>query len=332
MKTSKTTTTPKTKRTKNRHQSDGSIVGAASTTTTGTCTNTILVDSVVKSFPSNSDEIGSGGRGGKNEKHNAISSLLTHYGSEMDIQNGIGVRTGSDSSGKGAAVDDDDGGDSADVTLFFGTLLDQTGLAIHMLSFLPPKNLARYRSVSKEFNKLCQAAIQNQPKKAFESKRELWTAVIWYCKDVTVTIDAKSERNKIDCIYSSVINKWNVSKVTDFSYVFADMVYFNEPINEWDLSNSRSMSSMFQNAKSFNQPLDSWDTSKVVDMSCMFDGAKSFNQPLNSWDTSKASDMEFMFRYAKSFNQPLDSWDTSQVAYAQDMFDGAYSYTHNRWL
>ena len=73
--------------------------------------------------------------------------------------------------------------------------------------------------------------------------------------------------------------------------------FFNKiNISEWDVSKVTNMSYMFNNARSFNQPLDKWNTSNVTNMSSMFRRAKSFNQPLNNWDTSKVADMNSIFK------------------------------------
>ena len=84
-------------------------------------------------------------------------------------------------------------------------------------------------------------------------------------------------------------------------------------ISNWDVSNVTDMSWMFEHAESFNQPLDKWNVSKVTNMHDMFWKASSFNQPLNNWDVSKVTDMHFLFKDESSFNQPLNNWDVSNV-------------------
>jgi surface protein len=48
------------------------------------------------------------------------------------------------------------------------------------------------------------------------------------------------------------------------------MFTFNEPIGSWDVSNVTDVSYMFDGAKSFNQNIGSWDVSSVTDMGSMF--------------------------------------------------------------
>ena len=45
---------------------------------------------------------------------------------------------------------------------------------------------------------------------------------------------------------------------------------FNQPLNKWNVSKVTDMSWMFENARSFNQPLNKWNVSNVTDMSEMF--------------------------------------------------------------
>ena len=98
-------------------------------------------------------------------------------------------------------------------------------------------------------------------------------------------------------------NTWDVTLVTDMSYLFYDMKNFNEPIDQWNTSEVTNMSNMFAGALSFNQPI-MMDTSKVTDMSNMFCAASSFNQPI-TMDTSKVTDMSGMFAGADAMTHPL---------------------------
>ena len=161
------------------------------------------------------------------------------------------------------------------------------------------------------------------------------------------------------------ISDWDVSNVTDMSYLFYDAESFNEDIGNWDVSKVESMGdmfakaksfnqdignwnvsgvsrkkpteyyspdgcmgSMFSGAESFNQDISNWDVSGVVNMFRMFDGAKSFNQDIGKWNVSNVEIFSHMFENAKSFNQNLKHWDLGKLESAEDMFIGADSYIY----
>jgi surface protein len=133
--------------------------------------------------------------------------------------------------------------------------------------------------------------------------------------------------------FNENINHWNVSTVTNMSYLFAggwngtslSSATFNQPLNNWDTGNVTNMSYMLYGASNFNQPLNTWDTSAVTNMSGMFQSTDyfsgmSFDQPLDGWDVSTVIDMSLMFAGATSFNQPINTWDTSAVTNMRGMF------------
>ena len=128
-------------------------------------------------------------------------------------------------------------------------------------------------------------------------------------------------KDEISCEHKyGHISNWNVSQVTNMSYMFCGATNFNQPLNNWDVSKVTNMSRMFYGATNFNQPLNNWDVSKVTDMSYMFFNATNFNQPLNNWNVSKVTGMYGMFGGATNFNQPLNNWDVSKVTDMESMF------------
>ena len=90
-----------------------------------------------------------------------------------------------------------------------------------------------------------------------------------------------------------LIADWDVSAITDMSWLFFNLKDFNADISSWDTSGVTGMYRMFRGAAVFNQPL-SFDTSSVTNMGEMFYGASAFNQPL-SFDTSSVTTMSHMF-------------------------------------
>ena len=80
------------------------------------------------------------------------------------------------------------------------------------------------------------------------------------------------------------IDKWDVSNVTDMSYMFYYCENFNGNLSDWDVSNVTNMSWMFYNCRKFNGKglgLENWNVSNVTDMDYMFDSCWSLIIP--SW-------------------------------------------------
>ena len=76
----------------------------------------------------------------------------------------------------------------------------------------------------------------------------------------------------------------DTSKITDMSHLFEPTLrggdqarFFFDGIETWDVSNVTDMSYMFCYAKNFNEPLNSWNVSKVKNMRGMFQFASSLN-------------------------------------------------------
>ncbi|CAD7969125.1 unnamed protein product [Amoebophrya sp. A25] len=152
--------------------------------------------------------------------------------------------------------------------------------------------------------------------------------------------------------------RWDVSSVTDMSYLFAGLEGFNEPIGSWDVSRVQNftgtffaarsfdqplgdwdtqsactMRDMFAQAAAYNQPIGSWNTERVKDLSGIFHGATAFNQEIENWSTSKVTDLARAFAMAEKFNQPLEKWDVSKVTSLGGVFSGAGAFNQplNAW-
>jgi surface protein len=96
----------------------------------------------------------------------------------------------------------------------------------------------------------------------FLSKVELKRAVDNYMtQDCANLTDCNVGQN-----YGWPMNAWCVSNVTDMSWLFYSMSYFNKNISSWDVSNVVNMDYMFYYAQAFNDDLSRWDVSNVVNM------------------------------------------------------------------
>lgn len=122
-------------------------------------------------------------------------------------------------------------------------------------------------------------------------------------------------------LFHGKIEYWDVSEVTDMSYLFFHAPSFNKPLRAWNVSKVTNMSYMFFHS-TFNQPIGNWNVSNVTNMAKMF-CFSDFNQPINSWNVSNVRNMYNMFEHTRYFNQALDRWDVSNVQYMERMFCNA---------
>lgn len=134
------------------------------------------------------------------------------------------------------------------------------------------------------------------PKSKYDLMKLINADISLSCIDTSLIIDMSRIFELDDRDDFSGIEKWNVSNVTDMSY-------------------------MFYNASSFNININSWDTSSVTNMSGMFSEAESFNQPLGKWNVANVENMSFMFYAAVSFNQNLDSWNIREKVINHSIFE-----------
>ena len=79
------------------------------------------------------------------------------------------------------------------------------------------------------------------------------------------------------------IGDWDVSSVTDMSYVF----YGNAEQGNY-----------VHGAERFNGDISKWDVSRVTNICTMFSYTKSFNGDISKWDVSRVTNMAFMFNSA----------------------------------
>ena len=78
------------------------------------------------------------------------------------------------------------------------------------------------------------------------------------------------------------ISNWDVSSVTDMSWIFGTWTLginynFNSDISSWDVSNVTNMNSMFSYTPSFNQDISGWDVSNVTYINYMFGSTQSLS-------------------------------------------------------
>ena len=104
-----------------------------------------------------------------------------------------------------------------------------------------------------------------------------------------------TEQNPID------FNDIDVSNLDSFCYkdigIFEETQFKYIDISDWDVSSVTDMSYMFYGCKELTSVgnISGWDISSVTDMSYMFAFCKKFNQDLSKWNVSKVRYHSYMF-------------------------------------
>ena len=131
------------------------------------------------------------------------------------------------------------------------------------------------------------------------------------------TVDDGDSNNTNISTYYDCISNWDVSNVTDMTYMFWKCINFNTDLSYWNVSNVKNMSFMFGRTN-FNKDISNWDVSNVTDMKWMF-SSSNFNQDISNWDVSNVTNTDSMFS-STPFNQDISSWDVSNVTKTDYMF------------
>ena len=117
------------------------------------------------------------------------------------------------------------------------------------------------------------------------------------------------------------LNCIDVSRITDFSYVFADnsgLPWID--IDEWDVSHGTNFSYMFQDCKYFNADLSKWDVRRGENFEGMFYNCKSFESDLRYWEPYYAENTTKMFYNCESIDCDFRQWNMRYLKYADKMF------------
>ena len=119
------------------------------------------------------------------------------------------------------------------------------------------------------------------------------------------------------------LNCIDVSRITDFSYVFADnsgLPWID--IDEWDVSHGTDFSYMFQDCEYFNADLSKWDVRRGENFEGMFYNCTSFDSDLRNWNPYSATNMNRMFFNCKELDCDFRNWRPRFLKEANDVFYG----------
>jgi len=100
-------------------------------------------------------------------------------------------------------------------------------------------------------------------------------------------------------------------------------------ISDWDISQITDMSYLFKNKTNFNDDISRWNVSNVTDMSFMF-YYSSFNNDISNWNVSNVNNTNHMFAYSK-FNGDISKWNYYKFCYMFNMLSSIYLKYKNNW-
>lgn len=132
---------------------------------------------------------------------------------------------------------------------------------------------------------------------------------------------------------SSGMVLWDVSRVNDFSHMFANSRSLSPVpyiwLRLWNVSGATSMRGMFSGDLVNISYLKTWDTSRVTDMSYMFNNSTIHTNQSDrvvlelDWDTSHVTSMRRMFYASTNLNVlQVNKWNVSKVTDFTEMFAG----------
>ena len=143
--------------------------------------------------------------------------------------------------------------------------------------------------------------------------------------DMTYQIDAteKGLFRRLDP-HNIDVSEWNMSRVTNISYLFAGCKNFNCDLSKWDVSYVTDMTRTFLKCESFiGKGLSNWNIEEVEHVISMFCGCKNFDgKEIENWkiNNGKLTSLSGMFRNCSRLNCNLSKWDVSNIENTYGMF------------
>lgn len=123
------------------------------------------------------------------------------------------------------------------------------------------------------------------------------------------------------------ISRWDVSNVTEFSYMLLYCSGFKCDLSEWNVSSGKLFSEMFTGTQ-IDFDVSRWDMSNAEDTSAMFSYCHKFKgNGLEKWKTNSLKACTSMFCSCEKIDPDFSGWDVSNVTTFDHMFEDCENFT-----
>ena len=123
------------------------------------------------------------------------------------------------------------------------------------------------------------------------------------------------------------ISRWDVSNVTEFSYMLLYCSEFKCDLSEWDVSSGKLFAEMFTSTQ-IDFDVSKWDMSNAEDTSGMFSYCYKFKgKGLEKWKTNSLKACSSMFCSCEKIDPDFSDWDVSNVTRFDFMFEDCRNFT-----
>lgn len=107
------------------------------------------------------------------------------------------------------------------------------------------------------------------------------------------------------------VGDFDVSSVTDMSFMFKDAALFDQDLSTWNTENVLTMESMFENCEYFAGDVSTWNVSRVQSFEKTFTGCSNFTSDISGWVVANVSKFDQMLLGATNFSHNLCNWRTT---------------------
>lgn len=129
------------------------------------------------------------------------------------------------------------------------------------------------------------------------------------------------------------MSEWDMSNVTDTSYMFAYCSNFTADLSNWDLTNVKNARAMFLKCYKFNSDISNWNMPNLENSQWMFTECHELDADITKWKLSdKLSDMRDTFKFCEKIKGDAKNWNLPKCKTSFfKMFEGCPNIIPPKW-